>query len=85
MTPSAFIWTLIGIIVANILFWVFLWGKRVGRVNQRLNNLENPQILPECQVIFNEIKEKLGECVGRLDIISNVLKINAKEEERRKD
>lgn len=86
-TPDE-LWRWLAIIALNILFWVFMWGKKLGRRNQRLDDLEhhvnNPGMLTECRELFVELKEGLGEVRGNLKVILTILKINSKEDERHK-
>ena len=78
----------LGIVMLNLLVWLFLWGKRTGSMNTRLDNLEgnqsNPQILPECNVIFTEIKENLASLEGKMGIILLTMKENQKNNEKKR-
>ena len=77
----------IGLVVANILVWGFAWGRRTGKVNQRLDSLEkwfeNPTILPECSSIFSEIKEGLAELKGKVSTILLITTENQKNSEKK--
>ncbi|MBU0778241.1 hypothetical protein KKF82_08280 [Patescibacteria group bacterium] len=78
--------TIFGLILVNVLFWVFAWGRRTGGVNQRLKHLENAeansQILPECNEIFTEIKERLSGLGGKVDVLLMTMKENQKNNEK---
>lgn len=78
----------IGLIVANILVWAFVWGRRTGRVNQRLMSLEKwfeaPTILPECSGIFTEIKEGLAKVQGKVSTVLLIMTENQKSSERKR-
>ena len=79
---------LIGLILINILVWVFLWGKRTGKVNTRLTNLEDRidthSILPECSELFSEIKGALSNVVGKVDVMLLMVKESQKNIERKR-
>lgn len=72
------------ILVGNVIVWAFLWGK----YNQRLINVEkaqvNPDILPECQELFRDIKGSIGNLTGKVDVILNTITENQKNEERKR-
>jgi len=76
------------VIAINVLIWVFLFGKRTGKVNNRLSVIEeklsNPQVLPQCTEIFTEIKEKLSYLAGNVETILLVIKENQKNVERKR-
>lgn len=72
-----------GLILANLLGWVFLWGRWRGKVNTRLEHLEKRDILPECQNIFTGIKEGLSSVTGKVDTVLLLMKENQKNEEKR--
>lgn len=72
--------------LAVMLTWAFQWGKRGGKVNTRSKELErranNPQILPECSVIFTEIKENLSNLNGKVDTLVETFQLIAKERQK---
>lgn len=80
---------LAGLIIVNILTWTFLFGRRGGRVNNKIKNIEdrldNPQILPQCTEIFTEIKEKLSNLGGKLEILLGIAKENQKNNEKKRE
>ena len=77
-----------GLVIVNILIWVFLWGRRTGNVNHRLKSLEkkvaNPGVLPECVEVFTEIKEKLSNLTGKVDVILTLTQENHEKRRRKK-
>lgn len=86
--PIAVIIALIGLIVINLLVWVFAWGRGVGGINTKIKNIEekvnNPQILPDCNIIFTEIKEGLSNVGGKVEAILTMMQINQKTNEKKK-
>ena len=76
-----------GLIIVSVLTWTFLWGKKVGWVDTKIkvieNKLSNPQILPECNEIFTEIKENLSNLTGKVDIILLTMRENQKNNEKK--
>lgn len=78
----------IGLVVANVLVWAFVWGRRTGGVNQRLQSLEkwfeSPTILPECSSIFAEIKGGLAELKGKVSTILLIMTENQENLERKR-
>lgn len=73
-------------VLATLFVWAFQWGKSRGNVNTRLNDIErrldDPQILPECSVIFTEIKENLATLTGKVDTILITMTKKQKNDER---
>lgn len=86
--PAVAFIAFIGLIVVNLLVWVFAWGKRAGRINTKIKSIEgqlaNPQILPDCNVVFTEIKEKLSDVGGKVEAILVMMKTNQKVDERKR-
>jgi hypothetical protein len=86
--PISALIALIGLIVINLLVWVFAWGRGVGKVNTRLTVIEekvnNPQILPDCNIIFTEIKEGLSNVGGKVETILTLMQVNQKTSERKR-
>ena len=78
---------IIGLIIVSVITWTFLWGRSVGQVNTKIKNIENklsnPQILPECNEIFTEIKENLSNLTGKVDIILLTMTENQKNNEKK--
>jgi hypothetical protein len=78
MTPSWCVPSAVGLVLVNLLVWVFVWGKTVGRVNTRLNNIEkkqeDPPMLPQCIGLFSEIKEGLSMLNGEVKTMLITLK-----------
>jgi len=78
----------IGLIVANVLVWAFVVGKTYGGVKTRLKAVENkqanPEILPECNKIFTEIKEGLAELQGKVSTILLIMTEKQETPERKK-
>ena len=76
-----------GLIIVSVLTWTFLWGRRVGQVNNKIKVIEgklnNPGILPECNEIFTEIKENLSNLTGKVDIILLTMRENQKNNEKK--
>ncbi len=75
----------VGLIVISILTWVFRWGRRTDKVNNRLESLEkkaaNPGVLPQCADTFTEIKEGLSNLNGKVEAILNFVKPGGKKDE----
>ena len=74
------------ILIVNILIWVFLFGKTIGRQNTRLCQLEentrDPEILPECQKLFRTIEGRLGDIGGKVDFMVFTMNENKKNKEK---
>ena len=72
--------TIGGVIIVNTLIWVFLWGKRQGSVNSRLDDVERKVVMksctmyPECLETFGEIKEHLSNLDGKIEVLLLSLK-----------
>lgn len=64
-------------VVINVLVWVYLFGKRGGTVNERLDNVEkrldNPKVLDECSSTFTEMGKKLSRIEGKVGVICDIL------------
>lgn len=77
----------VGIIVANVLVWAFVVGKTYGGLKTRLkaveNKQDNPEILPECNRIFTEIKEGLAEVTGKVSAMFMMMKESQKNLEKK--
>ena len=75
------------LVVINILIWVFLWGRTLGKLNNRMANVEDnqntPLILPECQELFRNMQEGIGHLTGKVDVILGFVKENQKNQERK--
>ena len=75
------------LIVINILVWAFLWGKTLGKINTRLTVLEksqdDPPMLPECQILFSEIKEGLANLDGKVSTMLITMKENQRNSEKK--
>lgn len=86
--PAVAFIAFIGLIIMNVLVWVFAWGRSVGKVNTRLKVVEekvdNPQILHACSEIFTEIKEKLAKLDGKVGTILIVMKERQKNDEKKR-
>jgi len=74
--PTWLIVLMSGGVAVSALTWLFLYARRVGSVNTRLNHLEerndNPQVLPQCNDIFTEIKENLANITGKVEAILSI-------------
>lgn len=68
------------LIILNIAFWAFAWGRTVGRVCENVDNLEQRialceakppmhEVIPSCQKIFTNIRERLASVEAKIDII----------------
>jgi len=86
--PAVAFIAFIGLIIMNVLVWVFAWGRSVGKINTRLNAVEEkvdkPQILSACVDIFTEIKERLGNLDGKVGTILIVMKESQKNNEKKR-
>lgn len=59
------------IIIINIIVWAFVWGRTVGKICERIDNIEEkidghierhpkPYVLPECHQTFKDIASSLA-------------------------
>jgi len=76
----------LSIIIVNVLIWVFVFGKFIGKLGSRINNLEeklgNPMVLPECHKLFAELREGISNLVGKMEVVLSQLKVNSKNNEK---
>ena len=69
------IWiSIAAVLLVNLLIWVFLFGKTIGRLSNRMCKIENdqqkePQIMPECYEIFSELREGVASLNAKVDIL----------------
>jgi len=68
------------LVILNIAFWAFAWGRTVGKVCEAVDNLEqrftthetnhhSHEVLPSCQDIFKSIEGRLSSVEAKIDII----------------
>jgi len=68
------------LLILNIAFWAFAWGRTVGKVCETVDNLEqrvttqeasqcSGEVLSSCQEIFRSIEGRLSSVEAKLDII----------------
>lgn len=73
LQPAITLLALLGLIGVNVAIWIFAFGKNRGRTNTRLDTIEekfeNPQVLPDCVVVFTDIAEKLSALDGKMEVI----------------
>jgi len=88
LQPAVALLALAGLVAVNVLVWVFAWGKGRGQTNTRLNAIEekmgNPQILPDCNEIFTEIKERLAGLEGKVETMLIIMTESQKNSEKEK-
>lgn len=77
----------IGIVVANVLVWAFVFGKTYGGLKTKVkgveNKLVNPDILPECREIFSGIEKGLAEVTGKVSAMFMMMTENQKNIEKK--
>lgn len=68
------------LILTNIGIWLFAFGKRTGRHNAKMENVEkeldNPKILPECVRIFADIRQNLTRVTTEVKLVAEKVETN---------
>lgn len=73
------------LLLLNIAVWAFTWGRTMGKICERVDNVEEkvdthiehhpkPYVLPECNQTFTEIKTHLASMDTKLDNVIGEVK-----------